>query len=174
MVIKVTDHALARYEQRVSSKDNFKPNFREIVRGWFAASLNEAKHVRWNRDGTRVWAYENWHIVTNQEKNVVITVAPKTHAPGTVPEDVEKTIMKTIKRTFMRLVRPLQERKHSIIVEIHSNELKRLRVHNPQTKKIISGRIDALNSELDEVMKDISAHSALAYRYKVNIETEVD
>lgn len=171
MAIKVTDHALARYEQRVSSKDNFRKNFREIVAKWCENAISEGVYIGKGMHGNRIYEFHDWQIITNHAKNVIVTITPRM-GMDKAPKEVEDEIKKTVMSTVRRLVRPLLEKRHTIVVEIHTNELKKLRVHNPQTKKIISGRIEHLNGELEAVIKEINMHETVAFNHGVKIETD--
>lgn len=168
MSIKVTDHALARYEQRVSSKDNFRKNFRNIVREWCEKAIKDGKYLGKGMHGNHIYEYFDWQVITNHAKNVIVTITPR-DGMETVPKEVEDAIKKSVSSTVNKLLRPLLEKRHELVVEIHTNEIKKLRVHNPKTKKIISKRIDELNKELDSVIKEISMHESVAFNHGVKI-----
>ena len=102
----------------------------------------------------------------------VITIRPTQRVDEVAP-DVEDSIKDVVKRTILRMIRPLCERQHKILIEIHTQELAKIRVHHPATKKIISWRIESLHEQLDEITKDIQAHSSVGHKYGINIESDM-
>src|SRR5699024_12867265 len=167
--LNVTDHALQRYEQLVSSKDNFINNFREIATKWCEIAIQHSKYIGPSFNGKLMYRFSDYILLLSADKKNVVTIKPADYTEGLSPES-EETLKSTIKRTVMRLVRPLYEKQHTLNLEIHKQEIARLRVHSPNTKKIIGERIADLNSQLTELKREINAHSALGYRYGVNIE----
>lgn len=165
----VTDHALQRYEQRVSSKDNFRKDFREIATKWCENALKHSKYIGVQYDGKLKYRFSDYILILSHDKKAVVTIKPANYTEEMAPQ-AEETLKSTIKRTVMSMVRPLYERQHTLIIEIHKQEIAKLRVHNPNTKTIITQRIVELNEQLDDLKREINAHSSLAYRHGVNIE----
>ena len=170
--IGVTNHALERFEERVTKKWCHLPNARSKASEWFTTALDSAKFIRAQDDGNLQWRYENNVIVTDEEMSRVITIRPTQRVDEVAP-DVEDSIKDVVKRTILRMLRPLCERQHKILIEIHTQELAKIRVHHPATKKIISGRIESLHEQLDEITKDIQAHSSVGHKYGINIESDM-
>ena len=170
--IGVTNHALERFEERVTKKWSHLPNARSKASEWLTTALDSAKFIRAQDDGNLQWRYENNVIVTDEEMTRVITIRPTQRVDEVAP-DVEDSIKDVVKRTILRMIRPLCERQHKILIEIHTQELAKIRVHHPATKKIISGRIESLHEQLDEITKDIQAHSSVGHKYGINIESDM-
>lgn len=165
----VTDHALERFEQRVSSKDNFRPNFREIVVDWCEKAIAHSRYIGADTHGAHLYRYSDYILVLDDKKRRVITIKPKDYSVGQAKE-VEDTLKQTIKKTIMRMLRPMFERQQTLLIEIHTLELRKIRVHNPQTKQSIGERIDGLYAQLDAVKREINVHSSLAYKHGVKID----
>lgn len=169
----VTDHAVERFRDRVSSRDSHKPaEFKERVEDWCGKALKHSKQVGLAPDGRRLFRYTDYILVMDATRNIVVTIKPRNYAAG-LAKDAEDSIKAAVKRQVMKLVRPYLTRQHELIISIHDNELKRLRVHNPNTKQSIGERIDELNSQLDGVRTEINRFSALAYQYGINVEEEI-
>ena len=170
--IGVTNHALERFGERVTKKYSHLPNARDKAAEWFSVALESATFIRAQDDGKLQWRYENNVIVTDESLKTVVTIRPSQRVDEVAPT-VEESIKDVVKRTILRMIRPLCERQHKILIEIHTQELAKIRVHHPATKKIISGRIEALHGQLDEITKDIQAHSSVGHRYGINIESDM-
>lgn len=170
--IGVTNHALERFGERVTKKYSHLPNARDKAAEWFSVALESATFIRAQDDGKLQWRYENNVIVTDESLKTVVTIRPSQRVDEVAPT-VEESIKDVVKRTILRMIRPLCERQHKILIEIHTQELAKIRVHHPATKKIISGRIETLHDQLDEITKDIQAHSSVGHKYGINIESDM-
>lgn len=170
--IGVTNHALERFEERVTKKWSHSPSARSKASEWFTAALDSAKFIRAQEDGKLQWRYEDNVIITDEGMKTVVTIRPSRRVDEVAPT-VDESIKDVVKRTILRMIRPLCERQHKILIEIHTQELAKIRVHHPATKKIISGRIEALHGQLDEITKDIQAHSSVGHKYGINIENDM-
>ena len=166
---RVTRHALDRFSERVTPLWEHEPDFHDRVLKWCTDALETAKFIRAQDDGKLQWRFAENVIVTCPEIKTVITIRPSKFSDNTAPS-LEEEVISVIKNTVVKALRPLFVKKHEIIIEMHSHELSKLRVHNPQTKKIIRGRIDALQGELEDLTKDIQAHSAVGHKYGINID----
>lgn len=170
--IGVTNHALERFEERVTKKWSHLPNARSKSSEWFTTALDSATFIGAQDDGKLQWRYEDNVIITDEGMKTVVTIRPSRRVDEVAPT-VDESIKDVVKRTILRMIRPLCERQHKILIEIHTQELAKIRVHHPATKKIISGRIETLHGQLDEITKDIQAHSSVGHKYGINIESDM-
>lgn len=120
-------------------------------------------------NGAELFRFSDYIIVIKE--STVITIKPYYSAADHAP-DVEETLKQTIRKTIKRLLRPHLTRQQEILIEIHTQELKKLRVHNPETQSIIGGRIADLYEQLEFVKRQINSVSTIAYQHGVQIEEE--
>lgn len=170
MSVRVTDHAIRRYNERVTARHKHRSDIRKIVEEWCEKALSHSKYLGVQSKGQLMYGYSNWNLILTHDKEAVITITQRQDFYETVSESVEKDIKESLDKTIRRMVKPLIQRRHELVIEIHSEELKRMKVHHPDTKKIIGERIENLNRELDSLILEISAHSSLAYKYGLDTE----
>lgn len=170
--IGVSNHALERFGERVTKKYSHLPNARSKAAEWFAVALESATFIGAQDDGKLQWRYEDNVIITDEGMKTVVTIRPSRRVDELAPT-VDESIRDVVKRTILRMIRPLCERQHKLLIEIHTQELAKIRVHHPATKKIISGRIESLHGQLDDITKELQAHSSVGHKYGVNIESEM-
>lgn len=166
---EITKHALQRFSERVTSKYDHKPNFDEHVQKWVTQSMKASKYLGEGDRGVRMYRVATHIIILDPNEKKVVTIKPD-EGETELYKTIDDTISQTIKKTVQRMLRPLSEKQYELLINIHTLELKRLRVHNPETKSIISVKIDEAHEELDKVKQEINFHSNVAYKYGVKIE----
>lgn len=165
----VTDHAAKRFRERVSSKGAHSTAFKKRVSEWVETAMAHSKKLGNYPDGTELYRFTDYVLVFNG--STLITIKPHESAASYVP-GVEETIKSTIKKQVMRMLRPYLTRQQELLIEIHTQELKKLRVHNPETQQIIDGRISDLYEQLEMVKRQINTFSSIAYKHGVKMEVE--
>ena len=167
MELEVTQHALERFEERVTTKYSNKPTFYKKVKEWCENSVKNGKFLGVDHNGFEMHRSSNFVLII--KGNNVITIKPAESETKAYYE-VENTVKQTVKTSIKRMLRPLIEKQHTLLIEINTNELKRVRVHHPDTKKSISIKIEGLQEELDAVRRDISLHRSVAHKYDIKLE----
>lgn len=167
MELEVTQHALERFEERVTTKYSNKPTFYNKVKEWCENSVKNGKFLGVDHNGFEMHRSSNFVLII--KGNNVITIKPAESETKAYYE-VENTVKQTVKTSIKRMLRPLIEKQHTLLIEINTNELKRVRVHHPDTKKSISIKIEGLQEELDAVRRDISLHRSVAHKYDIKLE----
>ena len=167
MELEVTQHALERFEERVTTKYSNKTTFYKKVKEWCENSVKNGKFLGVDHNGFEMHRSSNFVLII--KGNNVITIKPAESETKAYYE-VENTVKQTVKTSIKRMLRPLIEKQHTLLIEINTNELKRVRVHHPDTKKSISIKIEGLQEELDAVRRDISLHRSVAHKYDIKLE----
>ena len=170
--IRMSSHALDQYRDRVSMVGSHRTDYREKASEWCDKAIKNASKVYTQKSGKILHTYGIHAVITDAEKSVVVTIKPAPESSERVPE-VEEALKDTVKRQALKMVRPLIAEKHEIAIKLHEYELKRIRVHHPETKRKLTEKVEEMSRRLDAIYDDITAHSALAYRYGVNIEEEI-
>ena len=167
MELEVTQHALERFEERVTTKYSNKPTFYQQVKEWCENSVENGKFLGVDHNGFEIHRSSNFVLIIKGGN--VITIKPAENETKAYYE-VENTVKQTVKTSIKRMLRPLIEKQHELLIEINTNELKRVRVHHPDTKKSITIKIEGLQEELDAVRRDITLHRSVAHKYDIKLE----
>lgn len=167
MELEVTQHALERFEERVTTKYSNSPSFYKKVKEWCENSVENGKFLGVDHNGFEIHRSSNFVLIIKGGN--VITIKPAENETKAYYE-VENTVKQTVKTSIKRMLRPLIEKQHELLIEINTNELKRVRVHHPDTKKSISIKIEGLQEELDDVRRDITLHRSVAHKYDIKLE----
>ena len=166
MELEVTQHALERFEERVTTKYSNKTTFYQKVKEWCENSVKNGKFLGVDHNGFEIHRSSNFVLIIKGGN--VITIKPAENETKAYYE-VENTVKQTVKTSIKRMLRPLIEKQHELLIEINTNELKRVRVHHPDTKKSITIKIEGLQEELDAVRRDITFHRSVAHKYDIKI-----
>lgn len=166
MELEVTQHALERFEERVTSKYSNKPTFYKKVKEWCENSVKNGRLLGIDHNGYEL--HRSSDVVLVIKGGNVITIKPAEHETEAY-YTVENTVKQTVRTSIQRMLRPLIEKQHQLLIEINTNELKRVRVHHPDTKKSITVKIEGLQDELDAVRRDITFHRSVAHKYDIKI-----
>lgn len=166
MELEVTQHALERFEERVTSKYSNKPTFYKKVKEWCENSVKNGRLLGVDHNGYELHRSSNFVLVIKGGN--VITIKPAEHETEAYYA-VENTVKQAVKSSIQRMLRPLVEKQHQLLIEINTNELKRVRVHHPDTKKSITVKIEVLQDELYAVRRDITFHRSVAHKYDIKI-----
>lgn len=167
MELEVTQHALERFEERVTTKYSNKTTFYQKVKEWCENSVKNGKFLGVDHNGFEIHRSSNFVLIIKGGN--VITIKPAENETKAYYE-AENTVKQTVKTSIKRMLRPLIEKQHELLIEINTNELKRVRVHHPDTKKSITIKIEGLQEELDAVRRDITLHRSVAHKYDIKLE----
>lgn len=170
--VAVTEHAVERFKQRVSSKGSHRQDFRKKVEEWCEHAMKHAKYIGTEGPNQcRLYRFSDFVLVLDAKDDKVVTIQPSAQSVG-IPPEVELGLKETIKKQIVRMVRPQLIRQQEIIISINDYKLRRFRVHNPGTKESLKQRMIDAETQLDNVRKEINAYLQLAYQHGVKIDEE--
>src|SRR5699024_2778791 len=118
MELEVTQHALERFEERVTTKYSNKPTFYQKVKEWCENSVENGKFLGVDHHGFEILGASNF--VSIMKEGNVITIKPAENETKAYYE-VECTVKQTVKTSINRMLRPLIEKQLQLLIEIDMN-----------------------------------------------------
>src|SRR5699024_408304 len=122
MELEGTQHALERFEERVTTKYSNKPTFYTKVKEWCENSVENGKLLVIDHNGFEIHRSANFVLIITGGN--VITIKPAEHETENYYA-VENTVKQTVKSSIQRMLRPLVEKQHELLIEINTNKMKR-------------------------------------------------
>lgn len=141
-----TTHALERIKLRFGIPS-------EKAAEWINEKMKRAKLVTVNGNKTLVYEADNARFVIDGKKNAVITVHHTLRTDFLRPA-LERE-MRKIKRESTRQTRELERRLAKAYALLSERMMNYANARNPQTRELISERIDDVNSYINELESEI-------------------
>lgn len=125
----------------------------EVVSEWINAIMEDAKLVTTNGNKTLIYEAEDVRLVIDGRNNAVITLHHVLRTDFLRPA-LERE-MRKIKRESTRQTRELERRLAKAYAELSERMMNYANARNPQTRELISERIDDVNSYINELESEI-------------------
>lgn len=169
--LKVTHHAYERYIERVLQGRVGKGTV-ETANKWFKEALTTGEKLEIPDDrGSTHYAYQGHTVVYERKSNRIITVKP--YQPyfdeDSGYHDIKDEMSAIISKKLMKNLKTLRYQYRQLMIAVHTEEIKRLSVYNPNTQDTIARKVFKLQEKVVLVENKIRSVELVAEQYGIQL-----
>lgn len=169
--LKITNHGWERYCQRVAKIPEGKIG-EEQMKNWFRAAISKGtKLPEPGEKGATLYLYRGHKVVYMKNTNSIISVLPYKPEVDEQSEyhDVKSAVSSLVERKLAKNIKKLRHQYRQTMIALHTEEIKRLSVYNPNTQDTIAKRVFDIQKDINKIESKIKGIELVAEQYGIEL-----